>query len=272
MATTLSSRELGMLLHLKKRQAELEFKKYIVKKDEEKTQEIKVELEAVNRGAERILSKMNEKNVRLVVPFLDEIKKYEKKLSSLSKEKIIEALRSKTGEVYESLEQKSKLIKSNLEQKDDIGRLNVFLYRIPEDIRKKLIPHIQKGRIQEEIEIDERIGENLAILLRRIGIPAEFDLTRKVLSSSIEPHREKKFIVNNRVVWISESFDSLFEKNERNLKEVGMKLQLKNAERQIREFGEAESIEFETFQQGYMEFLALRNKMLEVFSNSDEIL
>jgi hypothetical protein len=135
---------------------------------------------------------------------------------------------------------------------------------------------IRKGKLPAEIPLTEDgVRKKLLVkLLWRIGIYA-YGTEEGITAQKTDCRQETEVPVllqDNKRVWIVEPKQEVFMEVEEKLKTVSTKIQLKNAERQVKVFNEKEEKEFGEIQNEYLRLLKSRDEILDEFYNEERML
>ena len=251
------------MIKLSKRRAELNYKLNYCLKLNKHCKEVEEELELLEKRIKEIEKEIEAFGIEFFVPFEKEIKAFNERLSHYSVEQISLALRRKEGSAWELLKAKAEIVKNNIFHAKQIGKLVELLLSLDEEKRKKIIEMVKAGKIFEEVEIEKEKGLKLAKYLSRIGINAYWE-DGKLIDKPF-PFKEVGVEIAGEVVYIPESVVEEVLKNEEELKRISIKIQMKNAERQIKKFTEKEMEEFEALQKKYLSLLKKREEFLKKY-------
>jgi len=260
-------RECARLIEFKKMKAENDYKLRYMERtgaEEEAKEIIKSENENLEREIARIEKTLKENNYVFFVPMEAEIERLNAKLKEFNEEEIDRALRTKTGEAWKILSARGNIIKRNVELKEEIGKLIDDVNKLKK--KEKVIEIIRNGEIKEEVKTESEksaLVARIAKRMGRLGINAIFR-NKKLIKG--KPDEEEVMIrVGNDVVWVPEKEAENVLLNEKKLESVSVKIQIKNAERQIRKFSEEEEKEFEELQKEYLELLKKREAYVKKY-------
>ncbi|MFP3950303.1 MAG: hypothetical protein ACLFUZ_04410 [Candidatus Micrarchaeia archaeon] len=263
MENSITAREIGAYIELKKKVAEQEYKLNYIQNTAGDHSTLIYDLEEElreNRAKIKIIEgKMEAKNLKLVVPNQKLIEEYSELISRLPKEEVQEAIGNKSGDIYSYLSERGKLMKRNIENKNEIGKLNILISNSREETGKSLRNAIYNGEPDGEELTGENIGR-IVKLLNRVGIRCKHSEGKLVKSS--EDHNERRVVVNNEYFWVPEEKLDSFTENEKLLASVSVKLQVKNAELQAITFNDEQQREFQELQAKYMELLKNRKEVI----------
>lgn len=267
MEDSITAREIGAYIELKKKVAEQEYKLNYVQNTagdhsalisglEEELREDRAKMKVIE-------GKMEGKNLKLVVPNQKLIEEYSELISRLPKEEVHEAIRTRSGDIYSYLSERGKLMKRNIENKNEIGKLNILVLASGEKSGEAFRNAMYNGEPDgEELSAPEENTGKIVRLLNRVGIRCRHSDGRLVKSS--EDHNERRVVVNNEYFWVPEETLDSFTENEKLLASVSVKLQVKNAELQAITFNDEQQREFQELQAKYMELLKNRREVIGV--------
>ncbi len=186
------------------------------------------------------------------------------KISTHDDEDVAAAMRAKDGELYQMLKEKGAILKKNMEARNEIGKLILMAQTIYPALRAKIVEAVKEGKAPE-MDAAELAGkaERIVASLNRTGIVCR--LKEGKIAPSEEPWNEAKVLLNNTHIWIPrENFDK-FMQNEAEMELVGIKLQVKNAEKQVKTFDENETKVFQDLQTKYIDLLKVRKDIADVY-------
>jgi uncharacterized membrane protein YgaE (UPF0421/DUF939 family) len=110
----------------------------------------------------------------------------------------------------------------------------------------------------------------LARFLRRCGIVCRAE--GKDIRPAEEPDElEIRMEISNRLVWVSEAAKWQLEENLKRINDLNSHIQLKNAERQIKRFSDAEEEQFADLQRRYLELLKQQDELLREFNEEERL-
>ncbi|MBU0586862.1 hypothetical protein KJ780_05085 [Candidatus Micrarchaeota archaeon] len=261
--------EIARLMELNKMKAELEFKKnwLISKGNKDKVVAYEAELEEASRQTLELESKITAKGITLFYPNMKKINELAGKLSAIPQEKLFSAMEQKEGEVYSLFESKGKLIKRNMENRWEIALLMEFTNSLPSGVRDSLIEMSENGEIGElDVSIlEENQRMKLFRMLNRAGLECEllgYNIIPKNMNGDGVKWNEIWVETSGRKIWASPEKIEEVKKFEKDMEDAGRTIQIMNAERQIRDFSDAEENKFNEAQKKYLEMIRKKEKML----------
>jgi hypothetical protein len=249
-------------LELSKKKAELDFKKNVLKA------EIDSEARANGSEMERVLPRL--KGFSVIIPNQRKLDDLGRVLSGYNPGEIKEALRSKSGPAYDAFNQRGMIVKSNYDNRYEIAKLNMELADLGDEDRARLSDVIKLGAIFGPIPLPsakEKSRERISRFMRRCGIPC--DLAGDDIVPGSGAMKEVRMMVLNRVVWVDEGVKKKLEDNLSKTQQVSMKVQLKNAERQVLCFDEEQEKGFADLQQEYLDLLKEQDELLKDFDSEE---
>lgn len=264
------SRTVGAIIEARKKYAELVFKKGFVERNSPDSKDLLEEVERELGEAKAKLSALEERasasNVEIVIPCKSRLDQLEAEISQKEPKEIDEALKAKEGALFTLLSEKGAIIRSNVEHRLEIGKLAFLLPQFPQEQRSKLKEMVEAGKAEEmAIPNNENKSKMLVAVLNRVGLGCR--LEAGTLTPTQEEWEEGKVQMNNEYIWLDKTKLPAFAQNEKSINEISTKLQVKNAERQVRDFGEEEMNEFNDLQNTYLTLLNMRKDLAQEYEN-----
>lgn len=269
---TITLSDIIRLIELSKKRAELDFKAKVTTDSSGDA-----ELRPVSAQIAVLTDKFLKAGMSVAMPREKQINDFNDELKKFKDKDILEALRSKHGGIYELLSARGILLKENYDNRANIAKINILLSRFPVTTRVKLLDALRNGKLSQDISVegDEKSKLLLVKLFARLGIMVFMD--GKLLSSmpsekDVMEMKEIPVAIGNSCVWVSQgSADSLIELNNK-IKQISTKIQLRNAERQVRVFNEKEEQEFAQLQTDYLSLLKDQDALLaEYYTEEKEL-
>ncbi|HNT60842.1 MAG TPA: hypothetical protein PKJ97_02585 [Candidatus Bilamarchaeaceae archaeon] len=260
MAKTVSPRDIGGIIEVRKRIAELTYKRgYAMRKgDQAAMKEASEELAGLEVKKANLEKKAS--GIEVYFPFQGRTEELGAGIAKHGEEEVDAALVAKSGELYKMLCERGKLLRRNMEAKNEIGKVVLIGMTVAPEVRAKLVEAVRAGKAPD---IDAAaFGPNLEKLvaaLNRSGIGCKVAEGRIVPSE--EDWVEEKVVLNNSHVWIPKQSLDKFVQNEMELERMGVRLQIKNAEKQVKNFSEDEMKEFEGLQGKYLDLMRVRKDL-----------
>ncbi len=260
-------RECARLIEFKKMKAENDYKLGYMERTgagEDAKEIIKSENENLGREIERIEKMLKENNYVFFVPMEAELERFGEKLKNFKEEEIDRALRTRSGEAWDILSARGSIIKRNVEFKEEIGKLIDDVNKLKK--KERVIEIIKNGGIKEDVKTDGEKSQIVAKIAKRMGrLGMNVIFKNKKLIKGKPDEEEVMIRVGNDVIWVPEKEAENVLLNEKKLESVSVKIQVKNAERQIRKFSEEEEKEFEELQKEYLELLKKREAYVKKY-------
>lgn len=255
------------MIELNKERAELEFKSKFDNSDG-----IKHDLKLVNAHIAAITDKLIKAGMRIALPNEKQITGFTNDLKKFRDSEIFDALKSKKGNVYELLSARGVLLKQNFDNRVNIAKINILLSKLPVVVRTKLLDTLREGKLRYDISIDadEKVRLLLVRLFLRLGVKAF--LNNNTISAVTEKQTdlEVPIALGNKSVWVSERIaNNLVELNNK-IKQISTRIQLRNAEKQVKIFSDVEEKEFADLQSEYLSLLKNQDAMLVDFYNEEK--
>ncbi len=252
------------VIKLNKKIAEVSYKISYYKRLGKDSISLEEELENLIKERNKKIKEIQNHNLEFFVPFEEEIKKLNDKIKEYSIEQIDLALRKKQGSAWELLKGRALLTKNNLLNSKAIGKLAEFLIGVEEEKRKKLIYFIRIGEITEGVEIEEELGRKIAKYLNRVGIKANYE-DGKIVNKEF-PIKEVRIELDKEVIYVPKEVEEEILKLKKDLQDISVKIQIKNAEKKIRVFSKGEEEEFERLQKEYLKLLKKKEEVLKKYN------
>lgn len=266
MAEAITPNDVSEFIRLKKVRAELVFKKeYFLNSgtNRDAAPEVEKELANIESQLSRLEQKFKAANFSVTSPNEGRISALNEKINSYPHSEVASALRSKSGPLYSLLLERGGLIKQNFEARDEIGKINIIAYKLSDGPREIVLSALKEGKLAEGKKLD--VGDEKKILaiariFRRLGIIGSIS---EVACGSVDGIEEAEVNVENKKVWVPSSALAGFTSNMESIRKLHTAIQLKNAERQIRKFDDAEEKDFEKTQHDFLALLKQRDEFLK---------
>ncbi len=264
------ARTVGAIIEARKKYAELVFKKGFVERNSPGSKELLEEVERELGEAQAKLTALEERasssNVEIILPFKSRLDQLDAEISQKEPKEMDEALKAKEGALFTLLSEKGAIIRSNVEHRLEIGKLAFLLPQFPKEQRDRLRGMVEAGKAEEmPIPNNEKKSKMLIAVLNRLGLGCR--LEAGILTPTQEDWEEGKVQLNNEYIWLDKTRLPAFAQNEKSIMEISTKLQVKNAERQVRDFGEEEMNEFNDLQSTYLTLLNMRKDLAQDYEN-----
>ncbi len=260
----LTPRDIGALIEVRKKVAELSYKKGRLQRSGDARELKEVEDELGRLGERKAALERKVGGMEIFVPFQKRLEELQAKISAHDDEDVAAAMRAKEGELYQMLKEKGSILKRNMEARNEIGKLIIMIQTTYPALRAKIVEAVREGRAPE-MEVAELGGKEGRIVssLNRMGISCRVRDGR--IAPSEEAWCEAKVLLNNVHIWIPRENFEKFTQNEAEMELVGIKLQVKNAEKQVKTFDEAEMKVFRDLQVKYIDLLKVRKDITEIY-------
>lgn len=263
--------DISKLIELNKEKAELQFKLlYALANTNSVSKETAVELESsiakVSASHSFILSKLNAAGISFALPNENTINELSVQVNGFNPNDIIAAVKTKSGPTYELMGKRAVLVKKNYESRENIGKMLLLIANIGKknkELSGKLLEAVKSGGnplLASDISLlTPKELHHLGNLFHRVGL-------------SFPDHKtvEVPIPMNHRVVWIDQKSSTDLLSNFDKIKSLSTKIQLRNAERQVKVFDDNEEKEFVELQHEYLKLLKEQDSILKSF-NEEEI-
>ncbi len=207
----------------------------------------------------------------MIIPFQDVLDELASELQKFEKQEIAEAMKNKSGPAYEILLKRGEIVKRNLENRIEIAKLCTVISKLAQHDREQMGKTIRAGRI-EKLDLqyaDAKRKVVLARFMRRCGIACAIH-EGNIAAADQHKDDEVSIKISNRRVWLSCSSANRLEENLRKMEEVGKKIQVKNALRQVKEFTDEEEAEFASLQQIFLDLMREQDEILRPYHEEEE--
>jgi len=260
----LTPRDIGAFIEVRKKVAELAYKKGRLQAGGDAGQLKEIEEELSRLGERKAALEKKVDGVEIFVPFQKRLEELQAKISTHDDDDVAAAMRAKDGELYQMLKEKGAILKRNMEARNEIGKLVMVVQTIYPALRAKIVEAVREGKAPE-MDAAELAGkaEKIVASLNRMGINCR--LKEGKIAASEEPWNEAKVLLNNAHIWIPRENFEKFVQNEAEMELVGIRLQVKNAEKQVKTFDEGEMKVFKDLQTKYIDLLKVRKDIVDVY-------
>lgn len=231
-----------------------------------------VELRRVVSNADELADKAKAAGVSLIFPNQTKLDEYAEALEAFPPDAIREGLKVRDGKAYQTLKERGMIVKKNFENRSEIAKLLILVAGMAKEERGAAESAIASGAVEAPIgvaSLGEQSGKRLARFMRRCGIAcvSSENLLNPAPDEGVE--KEARIEMPNRWVWVSEGSKALLEENLRKMQCLNARIQLKNAERQIKTFSDEEEGVFATLQMEYLTLLKEQDELLKEFNEED---
>lgn len=261
----LTAKELAGLIELSRKKGELEFKARI------SGSAYSDELKAVSAESLRLDQKAAAAGIKITFPNQAKIEELSDIAAGCSKDEIRNALQNRTGPTYELLMERARVMKANGENKLEIAKLHLAMTSLGKEERDAVAAALRTGALDAPLKVDTAEAatrKKLALFMRRCGIACRLSGT-SLIADSDAADEEVRVALANGIVWLSEEAKEKLAQNLDRMGAISGRVQLKNAERQVRTFSENEEKEFEELQHQYLELLKEQDELLREFNEEE---
>jgi predicted DNA-binding protein len=243
--------------------------------DEAHVQSLKKQLVDVEGMLKPIQEKIERVDILTVIPNRKEIDEITSRIEQYSKEQLDEAMRSRSGEIYELLKKRAVYTKANYENKETVARLTILLNKLARS-QSQILKNVIEASVEEDVDlssVDEAQRQDLVSMLGRIGkvayvVDKRLTLDKKKVDG-IEylswPTEIKKTICAKgeaaKTLWVPRGREERWEENEKELSDISRRIQVMITKRQAIEFDDEQHREFENLQKRYIELRRMRNNL-----------
>ncbi|MBI5228286.1 hypothetical protein HY988_06865 [Candidatus Micrarchaeota archaeon] len=216
--------------------------------------------------------------VEIIYPFQKELLGIENKLKETPAEVILNELRSKSGPAYLLLIRRAQIIKSNNNNRFEIAKLSIAIAKLPKEKRELVANIARTGKVEQSIDLTGE-GTNIANISRfinRCGINCTISENLLMASSddpanSPSPSKEVPLTLGNKKIWLDGEKKKQMDENLDKIKKLNPLIQLKNAERHVRSFNDAEEKEYVSIQHQYLELLKAQDELVKTFEEEEKV-
>ncbi len=247
-------REVKEFIRLRKEKESIELRIKVLKEKGKETDELEKRLEEIN---DKMSIDVDEKLLELI-PEIKKLNELNKEIDSLPSFEIVNALKEREGPIWEKIMERRRLWERVMFMLDEIAHFIAIVSNLGDDDLEIVERILQNGGIEEPVESES--ADEIAKAIRMLGIPGKVD--EGVLKKGDE-ERKVLVIYNGKRYWMNETKAKEFEDLVRELESTGLKIQVKNAERQVKKLTEGEEKEFEDLQSKYLELLKKRDALLK---------
>ncbi len=259
-------KDLVTFLELSKSRAELSFKLDVQKSagiDAATLGQAEANLRSVQAQLDALSAKMDAVGVKFAMPNEHEIARLNSLLCAYSPKELAECIAKQAGGSYGILSSRGALLKRNYGERESIAQLALLLARLQKDVRDSLAEQVRKGKLDAPVPIlkgEEPLGREIALVLGRLGMPAEVNGGSLV---SAQSHPEVPVQLQNRRVWVTPEVRDRLSENMRLIADISPRIQVKNAVRYVKIFSDDEEKEFAAIQNEYLRLLKEQDALLK---------
>lgn len=267
--------DIAKYVELKKKIAESSFKLEYLISQGKKNDFMESELRELRASLAKTEERLSQAKLTVVIPDKQKIDAINSELSKFSAKDVGEALSSKAGRVYDLLSARGVLVKRNYQRRNDIGKLNIMLAKLRNGNKQKLVDMVASGIVDDMLFLEDSNEEErmeVVKLLRRVG----FDVYLNGNMISPEKNAESRFPSEVEIaapdmgLWVPAEIEPKVSEKIRQIEELSRDIQMKNAERQIKTFSEAEEAQYQETQKKYLGLLNERDSLIADFLKENE--
>ncbi|MBI5051273.1 hypothetical protein HZC08_00795 [Candidatus Micrarchaeota archaeon] len=245
--------ELARIIELRKKLNETNFKIAALRLKMINSQDLRNEASAIQEEIGKIERELNSGGIEILIPNSDKLEKLNSEIGTYTEQQILEAMGSKAGKLYELLVERAKITKANYGNRYEIAKISLLANKHKE-AKTMLSGNNAEMANQKVLEIAQRI-------VKRLGIAG-------VSEPSIAD--EAEVLIDNRKFWVPSALLKQAGENGEKIGRINAKIQLKNAERQVKKFSEEEEKEFEKMQGEYLALLRERDGMIAEYIKEEK--
>lgn len=268
MDITITQNEVLHYIELTKRKYELEFKTNYASTDEKSV----AELRRITPVLARIADKFKCANFLVALFAESKIMESSEQLKKCGREDVKNAVMARTGPIYELMVSFNRLLKQNFESREDLAKLHIFINALPTEERETILESIRFGTILDPIALDcsKQMKSNLVRFLCRIGIPAYLE-GEKLRKADANILNEVCVSTPSKKIWVPLEIAEKVKNNFETIQLFSARMQVINAERQLKTLTAEKEQEFIGLQQRYLVLLQERDELLKEFSKENEL-
>lgn len=188
---------------------------------------------------------------------------------------MMEAAKSRTGELYEKMKKRGKLARENYEKKEELAALILILNSMPQTDAEEIKEAVENFSVSEDWAVDVSYmpidkQRQLIQILNRLGFVSSIK-NNKLIHKTIHKTSEKGVVtwlpetqrkIHNKKVWISNLLIDKFDENEEKLVDVTRGIQAMTTKRQVQPFSTEQENRFEELQKQYLACITKREQMI----------
>ncbi len=192
---------------------------------------------------------------------------------------MMQAARSKQGELYDKMKKRGKLTKENYEKREELANLILILNSMPQVDAEEIKDTIETFSASDDWSVDvssmqTEKQKRLIQVLNRLEFTSCIKNGRIIKGvtqgeRTINWNPETQRQIHNRGIWISNLLIEHFDQNEDKLIDVTRGIQAMTAERQVKVFEPEEENRFEELQREYLVCINKREKFIQGEDASD---
>lgn len=210
-------------------------------------------------------------NITISLPNQKRLEELDESLSALPPEHIREAVQNKTGDIYAMLSERSRIARAVSENRLEVAKLLLAMLSLGKEQRNALASAVRAGILDGPLHIDTAgpaTRKRIAQFMRRCGIGCRLSGTT-IIADSEAGDEEVRMLMGSGAVWVSEEVRAKLEENMKKMRQVVARVQLRNAERQVRHFSDQEEKDFENLQHEYLTLLKEQDELLRGYHEEE---
>lgn len=272
MEVVITQSEVIRYIELIKQRHECEFRIAYLIEDKKTDDKAAADLKSISQQTEKLMEKFGQANFKAALVSGAKIIELKDKLKKCKKEDTKNALKNKNDAIYELMVAFNKLLKQNFEKREDIAKLNIFVNNLTNNERELVLNIIETCIVTARLSLNcsKPMKANIVKFMNRIGI--NVSLEGEVIGIA-ERHIPYEVCVTtpSKRVWVSLENAEKVKTNLQTIQLLSARLQVINAERQLKQFPAEREQEFVSLQEKYLILLKERDELLKDFTKENEI-
>ena len=261
---TISSKDVLDYFIMSRRRNELEFKKNFLKVKGAKQSDPHIAvLETTIMNTDEAIKPLEEKmtmaGLKPITLYGTKIDKLNEKIHEYSIEEIMNAAKSKNGELYNNMKNRGEMAKKNFEYKEELSALTVILTTAGPVEAKEITEIVEGDKDEITMNLTPELKNKVQPLMERLGYKIENQGEYTIIKKE-ETNLQSKWVGNEKV-WVEPEKLEDFEQNEEILDLVMKRLQFYTAKSQINEVNDEEQIKFKELQEEYAQRMMKREDL-----------
>lgn len=220
-------------------------------------------------GLECTLSKAG---LQLVLPCEKETEELDARLINTPPEELSAVVAQREGELFDLLRTRLRLLRMQFDPLDAVAKINLLLRRLGYSRCTSLIGALRLGQVPESVDLSAFSPADaswITRLFQRLGFPVSLEggrlqSNRTFVSDAAVAHGSQK-------IWLAAEQAARFSQNAEALNRISPKIQLCNAERQVKTYTPEEDQYFEELQGQYLALLKERDEILQTFYEEEKM-
>jgi len=270
----ISAQDLVIHTVLSRRKLELEFRRNYLMRNGSSSGDAHVmvldnALKDVETTIAPISNKMDNASLMQVMINRTQIESLTVEINKYDMGQMINAMKTKTGELYNKMKSRSQLNKVNFDNKEELADLTIILSTMPRQDAEKIRNIVESsenygdGDAIDLSSISDDKCNNLSSTINRLGIGVDYNDGELSFNSTEEQiNTEESRVIKGTKVWISKDNLDSFDNNEQLLINTIKGIQALTAEKQVTVLSPEKEEKFDTLQNDYLKFTAIRTKFL----------